>query len=276
MSCAVHCRVCGVWVVSVFLRSLCGGVSSVCPPLVVVEGGAIVDGGAPSWMVGGMVREGRLCCRPPRRMLVSPVCVLASPFRSLSGPVEWREWRACCPPVSDGVLSFALSSSPPFLPHRLCSLSQHVGSVVRLCDRVMSLWNSGDGLCGAEGRVVSTVYCLLFMCCGVRFSGVGCGMAVGVCVSLLVLLFPPSSSSSSRVGVRGSARAAMRARTLSPNTIVFPLVVSLSSLLFSAPRFSSRSAFLCLEWRRVIHHVLVCCVGMTATGSLSRSPSFFW
>lgn len=45
MSCTVTCRVCGVWVVSVCLWCSCGGVSSVHSPLVVVEGGAIVDGG---------------------------------------------------------------------------------------------------------------------------------------------------------------------------------------------------------------------------------------
>ena len=54
-----------------------------------------------SWMVDGMVSEGRLCYWPPRRMSVSPVCVLTSPFRLLSGPVEWRVWWvAYCPPVS--------------------------------------------------------------------------------------------------------------------------------------------------------------------------------
>ena len=31
------------------------------PPLVVVEGGAVVDGGVPLWVVGGMVSEGRQC-----------------------------------------------------------------------------------------------------------------------------------------------------------------------------------------------------------------------
>nr|DAO87848.1 MAG TPA: hypothetical protein [Caudoviricetes sp.] len=45
VSCTVLCQVCGVWVVSVRLCCLCGGVSSVRSPLVVVEGGAIVDGG---------------------------------------------------------------------------------------------------------------------------------------------------------------------------------------------------------------------------------------
>lgn len=95
-----------------------------------------------------------------------------------------------------------------------------------------------------------------------------CGLVA--CLPLLsvfpVLLFV--------AGVRGSARAALRARTLSPNTIVFSCVLfffSLCSLL------SSCSAFpVIVEWRCVIHHVSVCCVGMTATGSLSRSSSFFW
>nr|DAM57424.1 MAG TPA: hypothetical protein [Caudoviricetes sp.] len=81
MSRTVPCQV--LWCVGgecVCLCCSCGGVSSVCSPLVVVVGGAIVDGGVPLWMVGGMVREGRLCCWTPRRMSVSPVCVLASPL----------------------------------------------------------------------------------------------------------------------------------------------------------------------------------------------------
>lgn len=39
-------RCCGVWVVDVCLWCSCGGVSSVHSPLVVVVGGAVVDGGA--------------------------------------------------------------------------------------------------------------------------------------------------------------------------------------------------------------------------------------
>lgn len=34
-----------------------------------------------------------------------------------------------------------------------------VGLGLCLCDRVVSLWNSGGGLCGVEGRVVCVVYC---------------------------------------------------------------------------------------------------------------------
>lgn len=43
MSRTVPCQVCGV---GVRLWCSCGGVSSVCSPLVVVVGGAVVDGGA--------------------------------------------------------------------------------------------------------------------------------------------------------------------------------------------------------------------------------------
>lgn len=59
MSCTVICQVCGVWVVSVCLWCSCGGVSSVCSPLVVVVGGAIVEGRGAVVVVGGMVSEGR-------------------------------------------------------------------------------------------------------------------------------------------------------------------------------------------------------------------------
>lgn len=79
------------------------------------------------------------------------------------------------------------------------------------------------------------------------------------------------------VGVRGSARAALRARTLSPNTIVSPLLLALSSLLFllcSSSFFMPRLSVFGMAVG--VHHVSVCCVGMTATGSLSRSSSFFW
>lgn len=131
----------------------------------------------------------------------------------------------------------------------LCILCHSiVGLVPCLCDGVVSLWNSGDGLCGAEGRVVFTVYCQLFMYCVA-----GCGMAV--CGSMCECVWFRRLFSSSLplplplcVGVRGSARAALRARTLSPNTIAFPLlfrllcpssffVSRLSSPLFHFPPF---------------------------------------
>lgn len=69
----------------------------------------------------------------------------------------------------------------------------------------------------------------------------GCAVS---CASSLFLVF--SSFSFFVGGVRGSARAALRARTLSPNTIAFSLVVLFSVLFFSCPRLSSRPAFLLL------------------------------
>lgn len=45
VSCAVPCRVCGVWWCVSVCTLLCGGVSFDYSPLVVVVGGGIVDGG---------------------------------------------------------------------------------------------------------------------------------------------------------------------------------------------------------------------------------------
>lgn len=220
--------------------------------------------------------------------MVSPILCVVSP---LNGGVRWV---ACCPRVRIGFPSSHCSrpflrcfSCSPFLPSTVCVLCYSiVGLGVCLCGRVMSLWNSGDGLCWVEGRVASTVYCQLFMCCGVCFSVVcvlSCcavlwvvewrGGGVRVCGLVVCLLLFSVSFFFSLVsfvgGVRGSARAALRARTLSPNTIVFPCCLVCSSLFRSPP-------FCVLEWRWAVHHVLVCCVGMTAMGSLSRSSSFFW
>ena len=58
-------------------------------------------------------------------------------------------------------LSFSFSS-----PFCLCVLCYSiVGLGLCLCDRVVSLWNSGGGLCWVEGRVVSTVYASSVLCC---------------------------------------------------------------------------------------------------------------
>lgn len=84
-----------------------------------------------------------------------------------------------------------------------------VGLVWCVCDRVVSLWNSGDGLCVAVRGLVVCLRCLFFF---------------------LLFFFV--------VGVRGSARAALRARTLSPNTVAFPLLFVLSSLFSAPPRLS--------------------------------------
>ena len=70
-----RCQVCGVRVVSISPRSLRGGVSCVCSPLVVVVGVGIVDGWVVCVVVGGIVMEGRQCCGPPRLISVSPLFV---------------------------------------------------------------------------------------------------------------------------------------------------------------------------------------------------------
>ena len=124
-------------------------------------------------VVGGMVREGRLCCRSPRLRVGVPPCRLPC------GPIEWRGVVVvCCPRVRIGYspshclvpLALLLLSSPLLLSTVCVPCLSIVDLVPCLCDRVVSLWNSGDGLCWVEGRVVSTVRCLLFMCCGVCFS----------------------------------------------------------------------------------------------------------
>ena len=87
MSCTVLCQVCGVGVgVGVCLWCSCGGVSSVCSPLVVVEGGAVVDGGVRVVVVGGMVMEGRLCCCPPRLVLCPPLVYVGVPLLFVRWP----------------------------------------------------------------------------------------------------------------------------------------------------------------------------------------------
>lgn len=128
MLCTASCRVRGVWVVSVCVCCSCCGVSSVCSPLVVVVGGAIVDGG---WHSGGRAAV----LLTPRRMSVSPsvcrcprLCVgvplVVYPVALLNGG-----WGVCCAALSSdwaGTLAlfyFLSYCSVPLLS--LCLLSQH-------------------------------------------------------------------------------------------------------------------------------------------------------
>lgn len=217
-------------------------------------------------------------------MSVSPSACWRPPCRLLCGSVEWR--GGCDVLSSDWVRRLALCYSlsyclaPPFSFCVCCH--SIVGLVLCFCGRVVSLWNSGVDLCGAEGRVVSTVNCRFFMCCGVCFSVVcvlSCGLRNGgvwggvlsCCLSSSSLCLPLLLFA---VGVRGSARAAVRARTLSPNTIASSSCCVFSSLLCSPLFFAIRLSF-CWNGGGG-YHVSVCCVGMTAMGSLSRSFSFFW
>lgn len=130
-------------------------------------------------MVGGMVSEGRvLLCWPPCRMSASPILCVVVPLNGGGAGV-------CCPRVRIGSSPFILFlsllrclSSPPLPLSTVCVLCHSiVVCVLCLCDRVVSLWNSGGDLCGAEGRVVCGVWCALStlyaLCCVV-----GCGMAV--------------------------------------------------------------------------------------------------
>ena len=155
-----------------------------------------------------------------------------------------------------------------------------VGLGLCLCDRVVSLWNSGDGLCGVEGCVVSTVHCQLLcvvvcvLCCGLWNGGV----CVWVCGLVACLPLLPVFLFFFLLLVFGVVRAQPCEHARYPeHHCVFDLLFPFS-FLCAPPFFVSLSppAFLLLEWRCVIHHVSVCLVGMTATGSLSRSSPFFW
>lgn len=109
--------------------------------------------------------------------------------------------------------------------------------------------------CVAVSVWVVGVWCGWWECGGV------CGVVVCACSLSSLPLLPFVG------GVRGSARAALRARTSSPNTIVSSCCL---------PVFFSLPPRLSISGMAVGHHVLEHCVGMTATGSLSLSSSFFW
>lgn len=146
------------------------------------------------------------CIVLPSLALFCSSFVCVSPCLLRGGGVWW------CVVVCGGVSCYSLLSSVPCV---CCHII--VDLTACLCGMVMSTWNGGDGLCvGWNGG-------------GVK----GCGVVV--CL-LRLLSLPLSLPLPLCVGVRGSARAALRARTLSPNTIVFPLF-----LLF-APPVSFRSS----------------------------------
>ena len=124
MPCIVSCQVCGVvsgGCVSVLF--VWWGILCLLPPH---SGGGWGHRGW--WGVccgGGWHGEGRAAVLlTPRRMLVSLVLCVVSPFRLRGGRVEWREWRVvCCPRVWIGFSPFILFSpllhclaSPIFLP----------------------------------------------------------------------------------------------------------------------------------------------------------------
>ena len=217
MSCTVPCQVCGVWVVSVCLRCSCGGVSSACSPLVVVEEGAIAEGrgarggggwhgerraavlpGSPScarcppsacWrppsvrvvvlLNGGS--GGVVCC--PRVRIGSGTCIVPFPF-TLFVPFVSFPFLFClvllCLLWVGKCGGGAVPRFPLLLPTVCVCCHSIVGLGLCLCGRVVSLWNSGDG-CGG-GRVCG-VYCLLSTVNSLCVVGV-CGLCCGLCCGL--------------------------------------------------------------------------------------------
>lgn len=220
LSCRVlsRCRVCGV------VRCVClCGVRVVGYPMSIPPSRWWWVG--PSWMVGwhgevGWHGDGR--AGAVRVTLLSNVGAPSSTRMVvlLNGgggvfvvsPCSDWGWHLRCP------RSLLCCPALPFLLLHLCVCCHAiVGLWWCLCVMVVSLWNGGvcDGVCGL-------VSCSLFLS------------------SFLSLPF--------RVGVRGSARAALRARTLSPNTIVFSSSCS-SSLSLLLLAFLLSSVFPPLEWR---------------------------
>ena len=127
-------------------------------------------------------------------------------------------------------------------PFSLCVCCHSIVDLVLcLVGTVVSLWNSGDDLCEAEGRVVSIVHCQLFACCGVCVVLLCCVVEWRWCAGgglALVFLFPLSSSSVSFVGgVRGSARAAPASTHVIPEHRRVPLLSSLLPAFLRAPPF---------------------------------------
>ena len=220
-----------------------------CPPSVCVV--VPLNGGSGVWSCCPLVS----CCPRP---LHSVPCL-----RIRSGTLH-------CP-VSLVLHSLVLCCPPP--------LCVRCHSIVGLwCVFVAGLCHCGIAVAVMLGRRACGIYCLLStlyvlwcVCClVVLWNGGGMCVCEGCVVSLLVL----SSSSLCLplplcVGVRGSARAALRARTLSPNTIVSLLLLVLSSSL--PPRLSSCPAFLSFG-------VAVCdspCVGMLCWHDSNRESVSF-
>ena len=141
----VHCSLPGVWCVGVCL-CVCGvrvvGYPLSALPLVVVEGGAIVDGG---WH-----GEGRATVLPasPSNVGVPRLCV-GVPLVVHSVALLNGGGGMCCAALSSDwvrhlVLSYSLSYCLAPLPLLCVCCHSIVGLGLCLCDRVVSLWNGGE------------------------------------------------------------------------------------------------------------------------------------
>lgn len=163
---AVCCQVYGVCGACVCLWCLCGGVSLVRSPLMVVVGGAVVCGGACVVVVGGIALEGWWCqWLPLLSLLVSPSVCWRPPHVCVVVLLDGGAWCMLWCPV------FVLGPAPLYCPVPLCVvlfLLHHpalqcvcchsiVGLGCVFCDRVVLLWNSGGDCVGQKGGVCDGV-----------------------------------------------------------------------------------------------------------------------
>lgn len=196
------------------------------------------------------MKGGSVTGSPPVCWRPSSVCVVV--------PLNGGVVGVCCPLVFGlgsplhVVLSFLRCFFYPLPLSAVCVCCHSiVGLGLCLCGMAVMVcvgWKGAGGLLSTHHRVVVcvSVVCVMAVCVLSCLVALCCGLWNGGCVvSSLVFLFSLPSSSPLCVGVRGSARAALRARTLSPNTIASFLVVCfvLSSLL---PAFLCASSFLLL------------------------------
>ena len=222
----------------------------------------------------------------PRRMSASPSVCLRPPCRLPCGLIEWRWGCAVMPVFGLGLapcivlLPLVLSSPPSLFVFAVTACWLGCVIVTGLCH-----WGIAVMVCvGRKGVwcLLSTVYtssCVVCVSvvCVITVRVLSCRIVLWVvewwwCEECVVssFVFFLSVFFFLFVLVFGVVRAQPCEHARYPEHHCVSLVVCFACLVFSRP------AFLLLEWRWVIYHVSVCCVGMTATGSLSRSSSFFW
>lgn len=131
---------------------------------------APLNGGSVGWCVVPLSRV----VLPPSLLILAPllsVCCCGVLWAGKCGGVcrGWHDAGDACLAVwcvwwrSEACPTPFRIVQPPF---SLCVCCHSiVGLGLCLCDRVVSLWNSGGGLCWVEGCVVSTVYTSFALWC---------------------------------------------------------------------------------------------------------------
>ena len=112
------------------------------------------------WWVAWLVKGGSVTNSPSNA--ASPVCVLSSPFRLFSGPVEWRGWCAVvlspCLVLSPVLFTvfpvFGLDPAPRIVWFSSCRAACFL--FVLLCCCVVCGEREG-GVCGVCGLIVNVV-----------------------------------------------------------------------------------------------------------------------